>query len=73
MEIEKETKKVKKKFSFFCCFSCNNGRRDSRLKSKINNPTTVSTNAKQNISSQSNSKPEIKEFVLSSGNENLKN
>ena len=50
MEIEKETKKEKKKFSFFCCFSCNNGRRDSRLKSKINNPTTVSTNAKQNIS-----------------------
>ena len=73
MEIEKETKKEKKKFSFFCCFSCNTGKRDNHLKSKNNNPTTVSTNVKQINSSQNNSKPEIKEFVLSSENGNSNN
>ena len=38
MEIENEGKKEKKKFSFFCCFSSNCGKSNSRRKSK-NNPS----------------------------------
>ena len=74
MEIENETKKEKKKFSFFCCFSSNCGKSNLLRKIKKNNPITPSTNVVKvngsNNSIKSNSKPEIKEFVLSSEKEN---
>ena len=74
MEIENENKKEKKKFSFFCCFSTNCGRNNSRkkeIKEKKIGHNTVSTNVinKSNNSIKNISKPSVKEFFLSNEQE----
>ena len=74
MEIENEGKKEKKKFSFFCCFSPNCGKSNSKRKSSKNNHNTAATTGiKSNNSIQNNSKPVIKEFSLSNNKENINN
>ena len=74
MEIEKEGKSEKKKFSLFCCFSSNCGRSNSRRKEQKNNQKTASTTGiKSNNSIQNNSRPNVKEFSMSNDKENKKN
>ena len=75
MEIEKEGKKEKKKFSFFCCFSPNCGKNNPKRKDYGVGQNTASTavNKTNNSIKNNNSKPSVKEFSLSKNEENIDN